>query len=86
MSLISTLHSVRRVEHFHVVRPEAVLLDPRVGPSEIREASAIALLAKLGEATSPYLSLVYDVPPAELPRRPHTSCFALAGLRALRER
>ena len=75
LSLIFNLHSVHRAKHFHVVRLEAVLLCllVAVGFSKVQRAGATALFARLGGATGPYLSLVYEVPLAKVPRRPRTS-------------
>ena len=92
LSLISTPHSVHRVEHFHVVRLGAVLLSPHVAfePSKIKKVGDVVLLAKLGGATGPYLSLVHDMPLATRPRRPRTTesvvASFLASFEALIER
>ena len=77
LSLIFAIHPVCRVGHLQVVRLEAVLSSLRVfvGPSKTQRADADVLFAKLGGATSPYLSLVHDAPPVSLPRRPHIRCF-----------
>jgi hypothetical protein len=77
LSLIFTLHSVYLVEHYQVVRLEAVLLCLHVAvePSKIKKAGAVVLLAVLGGATGPYSSLVHDMSFAKLPCRPHTSCL-----------
>ena len=88
MPLIFTLHSVHRAEHFHVVRLGAVLLSLHVAvePSKILRVEATVLFAKLGGATGPSLSPVYDMQLAKRPRRPRTSFFVFGVLKALRER
>ena len=70
------------------MRLEAVLssLHVAVGPSKIMRVGAVILFAKLGGATGPYLSLVYDMPLAKQARRPRTSCFVPGEFEALRER